>query len=153
MPSTRRDLLQRSLAAASLLGGLGLLPQAAQAAFNTAAFESKSAAEALKALGVGAPVESKDVSLSGPDIADNGAEVSVAFACALPGVKRLLLLIEKNPSPLSAVFDVSAAIEPSFATRVKMSQSSNVLVVALMADGRALFTLKDIKVTLGGCGA
>ena len=44
------------------------------------------------------------------------------------------------------------AVEPSFSTRVKMGQSSNVYAVALMADGRALFAQKEIKVTLGGCG-
>ena len=41
MPS-RRQMLQRSAGLAGLLAGLGLLPQAAQAAFNAAAFEAKS---------------------------------------------------------------------------------------------------------------
>jgi sulfur-oxidizing protein SoxY len=78
--------------------------------------------------------------------------VPVACACALPGVKRLVLLVEKNPNTLAAVFDVSDAIEPQFATRVKMAQTSNVYAVALMDDGQALFAQKEIKVTLGGCG-
>jgi predicted secreted protein len=42
------------------------------------------------------------------------------------GVKRLLLLVEKNPSVLAAVFDVTDAVEANFNTRVKMGQSSNV---------------------------
>jgi sulfur-oxidizing protein SoxY len=33
-----------------------------------------------------------------------------------------------------------------------MGQSSNVYAVAMMGDGRALFAVKEIKVTLGGCG-
>jgi hypothetical protein len=41
-------------------------------------------------------------------------------------VKRLLLLVEKNPSALAAVFDVSDAVDANFNTRVKMGQSSNV---------------------------
>ena len=69
-----------------------------------------------------------------------------------PGAKRLLLLVEKNPSVLSAAFDVNEFVEPSFTTRVKMGQSSNVLAVALMADGRVLYAQKEVKVTLGGCG-
>jgi hypothetical protein len=44
----------------------------------------------------------------------------------LPGVKRLLLLVEKNPSALAAMFDVSDAVDANFNTRVKMGQSSNV---------------------------
>jgi sulfur-oxidizing protein SoxY len=152
MNTTRRQLLQRSAAVAGLLGGLGLLPQAAQAAFNAAAFDAKTMADALKALGAGAPTESKDVTLTGPDIAENGAVVPVGVSSALPGVKRLLLLVEKNPNALCAVFDVSDSIDASFNTRVKMGQSSNVMAVAIMGDGKVLFSQKEIKVTLGGCG-
>ena len=106
----------------------------------------------MKALGAAAPSESRDVTLTGPDIAENGAVVPVAAACSAAGVRRIAVLVEKNPNMLAAVFDVNDAIDPAFATRVKMSQSSDVYAVALMADGRVLFTKKEIKVTLGGCG-
>lgn len=149
---TRRKLLADSAKVLALLAAAGLLPQAAQAAWTQAAFEAKTVTDAIKALGGGAPVESKDVSITGPDIAENGAVVPVGVASTLPGVKRLAVLVEKNPSTLAAVFDVSEAVEASFNTRVKMGQSSNVLAVALMADGRVLFAQKEIKVTLGGCG-
>jgi sulfur-oxidizing protein SoxY len=109
-------------------------------------------ADAVKAMGGGAPAESKDVALTGPDIAENGAVVPLGCACALPGVKKLLLLVEKNPNVLSAVFDVSDAVEANFSTRVKMGQSSNVYAVAMMGDGKVLFAQKEVKVTLGGCG-
>ena len=150
--TTRRDVLKRSAALASLMGGLGLLPSAAQAAWSAPAFEAKTLAEAVKALGMAAPVESKDVSLTGPDIAENGAVVPVACACALPGVKRLMIFVEKNPAALAALFEVSDSVEANFSTRVKMGQSSNVTAVAVMADGKLLFAHKEIKVTLGGCG-
>jgi sulfur-oxidizing protein SoxY len=153
---TRREMLAHSLkvsaTVAGLLAGVGLLPQPAHAAWTAAAFDAKSMAEAVKALGGGAPVESKDVTLTGPDIAENGAVVPVGAACNLPGVKRLLLLVEKNPSALAAVFDVSDAVDANVNTRVKMGQSSNVFAVALMGDGKVLFAAKEIKVTLGGCG-
>ena len=149
---TRREMLAHSAQVAGLLAASGLLPASAQAAWNQAAFDAKTLADATKALGGGAPVESKDVTLTGPDIAENGAVVPVVCATTLPGVKRLLLLVEKNPSALAAVFDVSDAVEPSFSTRVKMGQSSNVYAVAMMADGKVLYAAKEIKVTLGGCG-
>jgi sulfur-oxidizing protein SoxY len=62
------------------------------------------------------------------------------------------VLVEKNPSVVSAVFDVNEFVDPAFSTRVKMGQSSNVYGVALMADGRVLYAAKEVKVTLGGCG-
>ncbi len=150
--ANRREVLARSAQVAGLLAAAGLLPATAQAAWEKSAFEAKSLADAVKALGGGAPAESKDVTLTGPDIAENGAVVPVGCASALPGVKRLLILVEKNPNALAAIFDVSDAVEANFSTRVKMGQSSNVHAVAMMADGKVLYATKEIKVTLGGCG-
>ena len=149
---TRREMLTKSATVAGLLATAGLLPATAQAAWTQAAFDAKTLADAVKALGGGAPTESKDVTITGPDIAENGAVVPVGCACALPGVKRLLLLVEKNPAVLAAAFDVSDAVDANFGTRVKMGQSSNVIAVAMMSDGKVLFAQKEINVTLGGCG-
>jgi sulfur-oxidizing protein SoxY len=151
MPA-RREFLNHAAKLAALMAGAGLLPMAARAAYDTSAFEAKNMADVLKALGAGAPVESKDITLIGPDIAENGAVVPVGVSTALPGAKRLLLLVEKNPNVLAAAFDVSDAVDANFSTRVKMGQSSNVYAVALMRDGKVLFAQKEIKVTLGGCG-
>ncbi len=148
----RRALLSHSAKVAALLATAGLLPQAAHAAYNAAAFEAKNMADLVKLLGGSAPTESKDVTLTGPDIAENGAVVPVGVASTLPGVKKLLILVEKNPSVLSAVFDVSDAVDANFSTRVKMGQSSNVYAVAMTGDGKVLYAQKEVKVTLGGCG-
>jgi len=148
----RRTLLTHSAKLAALLASTGLLPQFAHAAYNASAFEVKTMAELVKLLGGSAPTESKDVTITGPDIAENGAVVQVGAATTLPGVKRLLILVEKNPSVLAAMFDISDAVDANFLTRVKMGQSSNVYAVAMMGDGKVLFAQKDVKVTLGGCG-
>jgi sulfur-oxidizing protein SoxY len=148
-------MLTRSARVVGMLAALGMLPELARAqvaGYNNAAFDAKTMADLMKALGGAAPVESKDVTITGPDIAENGAVVPVGAATSLPGVKRLLLLVEKNPAMLSAMFDVSEAVEPNFSTRVKMGQSSNVFAVAMMADGKVLYAAKEVKVTLGGCG-
>ncbi len=150
--TTRRKLLTTSAQVAGMLAAAGLLPTAAQAAWNQAAFDAKSMADAVKALGGSAPVESKDVAITGPDIAENGAVVPVGCSSGLAGVKRLMLMVEKNPSTLAAVFDVTDSVDANFNTRVKMGQSSNVFAVAMMADGKVLYAAKEIKVTLGGCG-
>ena len=147
----RREALKKSFALAGLLGATGLFPQFAWA-FNKTAFEAKSVADAVKAYGAGAPTESKDVTLTAPDIAENGAVVPMAVASGLAGVKHLLVLVEKNPSALVAKFDVSDAVEPNFATRAKMGQTSDVYAVAITGDGKAYYAKKEVKVTLGGCG-
>jgi sulfur-oxidizing protein SoxY len=153
--NSRREVLKRSAAVASLMMAAGLLPTVAAAqtaAFNTAAFDAKNMADLMKALGASAPTESKDVTIQGPDIAENGAVVPLGASTTLAGVKRMLLLVEKNPSMLSAMFDFTDAVETSISTRVKMGQTSNVIAVAMTNDGRVLFAQKEIKVTLGGCG-
>jgi sulfur-oxidizing protein SoxY len=148
----RRHALIHSARVAAMLAGAGLLPAAAQAAFDAKAFEAKTMAELMAALGGGTPVESKDVTITGPDIAENGAVVPVGASTTLPGAKRLMVLVEKNPAVLTAMFDVTDSVEPNFSTRVKMGQSSNVYAVAMMNDGKVLYAVKEVKVTLGGCG-
>ena len=152
MKTNRREMLAQSATVMGLLATAGLLPKTAHAAWTKAAFEAKSMADAIKALGGNASTESKDITLTGPDIAENGAVVPVGCSTSLPGVKRMAILVEKNPSVLASVFDVSDAVDANFNTRVKMGQSSNVYAVAMMNDGKVLFAVKEIKVTLGGCG-
>ena len=148
---TRRDVLKRSFAVVSLMMGAGMLPELAQA-FEKSAFDAKNMAEVFKALGLPMPTESKDVTLTAPDIAENGAVVPMTVQTSLSGAKKLLLLVEKNPSPLVAQFMLNPAVEASFQTRAKMSASCDVYAVAVMDDGKTLFTKKEVKVTLGGCG-
>lgn len=152
---TRRDVIFHSAKVAALLASVGMLPSLAHAqagAYNTAAFEAKTMADLVKALGGNAPMESKDITVTGPDIAENGSVVPVGASTELPGVKRLLILVEKNPAMMAAMFELTDAVEANVSTRVKMGQSSNVYAVAMMNDGKMLFALKEVKVTLGGCG-
>jgi sulfur-oxidizing protein SoxY len=148
--NNRRETLKQGAVLAGLLAAAGY-PQYALA-FNKNAFEAKSVQEAIKAAGGGALAESKDVTLTGPDIAENGAVVPLGVSTSLAGVKDLLILVEKNPNVLVAMFRVNDAVDANFMTRAKMGQSSDVYAVAIMADGRALFSKKEVKVTLGGCG-
>ncbi len=150
--STRRTALQQSLAVAGLLATAGLWPQPAQA-YTKAAFDARNLAEALRALGGQAPAPSREIELAVPEIAENGALVRVTLSTTLPNVRRMLLLAEKNPSPLVALFNVSENIEPSFVINTKLAESTDVVAVAMLADGRTLFTKKQVKVTLGACGA
>ena len=153
---SRRKMLSQSAAVAAMLVTVGALPRIASAqaagAWNSAAFDAKTMPDVMKALGGSAPVESKDVTITGPDIAENGAVVPIVAATSLPGVKRILILVEKNPAMLIAAFDMTDAIESNISTRVKMGQTSNVFAVAMMADGKVLYAAKEVKVTLGGCG-
>lgn len=147
--------MRQGFAVALALMANGLIPSVASAqaaGYNTASFDAKTMADVLKALGAGAPTQSADISVQAPDIAENGAVVPFGAITKLPDVSKVLLMVEKNPNTLSAAFDVSDSVEPSIMTRVKVGQTSNLIVAAILKDGRVLYAQKEVKVTLGGCG-
>lgn len=154
MNNQRRTVL-KSGSGAALLGMLAaagiITPGMALADWNKAAFDAKSMADTLKALGAGAPADSKDVQVTGPDIAENGAVVPVGVASSLPNISMVAILIEKNPNALAATFTLPEGTEANVQTRVKMGQTSNIYAL-VKSDGKFFMATKEIKVTLGGCG-
>ena len=152
--SSRRTALKRTgaLVATAMAAGL-LRPSDALADWNKGAFESKTVADALKNLKVAAPADTKDIVIRAPDIAENGAVVPIEIQSGIPGTKSMAVLIEKNPFPYAASFDFAqGAALPFVALRVKMGETSNVRVVAATADGKFHSAVKEVKVTIGGCG-
>ena len=147
--ATRRDVLQQGSAFAALVG-CGLISAGqAQAAVDNAAFEAKTLADALKLLGSAA--DSKELSISSPDIAENGAVVPVSVTSKMANTQEIYILVEKNPQPLAATFTIPEGTDAFVSTRVKMGQSTNVVAI-VKADGKLYSTTKETKVTLGGCG-
>jgi sulfur-oxidizing protein SoxY len=119
--------------------------------WNKAAFETKNTADTVKAMGGSGAAESKDIVITSPDIAENGAVVPFTISSRLPKTESIALLVEKNPSVLAASFNIPAGTEAGVTTRVKMGQTSNVTAL-VKADGKFYYTTKEVKVTMGGCG-
>lgn len=150
----RRDVLRGG-------GGLGLLaalsaagflvPATAFAAWNKAAFEGKTVADTMKALGASAPAASGDIQIVVADIADNGAVVPVQVVSRIANTRQIAILVDRNPNVLAAVFDVGPDLVPDFSTRIKMAETANVIVLVNSAGGFATAS-KEVKVTIGGCG-
>jgi sulfur-oxidizing protein SoxY len=156
MDTKRRQVLRTGggVSLLALLAAAGWLkPGSAEAqAWNKAAFDTKTMDETMKALGGGAPAQSKDITFfSTPEIAENGAVVPIGVTSAIPKTDEIAILIEKNPNMLTALFEIPAGTDPSISTRVKMAQTSNVYAL-VRADGKYYVASKEIKVTLGGCG-
>ena len=155
MNSGRRAVL-KSGGGAAVLGlamAAGLFrPGSAWAEWNKAAFDTKSFADAVKAMGGGTPAESKDIAITSPDIAENGAVVPFTITSRVPNTESMALLVEKNPNILAASFAIPQGTEPWINTRVKMGQTSNVIALVKTTDGKFYYASKEVKVTLGGCG-
>ena len=149
MHQNRREFLKLL----SLMAAAGLLPAGSAWAedWNKAAFESKKMDDVVKALGGAAPQQSGQVLLIGPEIAENGAVVPLELESKLPNTESMAVLIEKNPNMLAGIFTIPSGTLPWVQTRVKMAETCNVYLLA-KAGGKHYYAVKEIKVTLGGCG-
>lgn len=152
----RRQFLSTttSATAVALAAASGLTPAYAQdaAGWNKAAFEAKNLADVAKAMGAaGAPVESAEVQLQAPEIAENGNVVRIGATSNLPNTTHIAFVVEKNPSALAALFEIPADTDANVSTNVKMGQSSNVYALVKVGD-KVFYAVKEVKVTLGGCG-
>ena len=149
----RREVLKGGGGAAvvALAFAAGLFKPGSAWAWNKAAFETKSLNDVVKALGGAQPTQSGDVTITSPDIAENGAVVPFTVASKLPKTESIALLVEKNPNILAANFQIPDGTEPWVNTRIKMGQTSNVYAL-VKADGKYYYASKEVKVTLGGCG-
>ena len=141
--------IRRALVAALAIGLVR--PLAALAAWNKEAFGAKTAADALKNLGVPNAAPSGDLHIEAPQIAENGAVVPIEISSSIPGTSALIVVIEKNPFPLTARFDFKEGALPFVKVNVKMGETSDVRVIA-EAGGKHFSASKEIKVTIGGCG-
>jgi len=154
MTESRREFIRLTgiFSALAAIGALSVAEaQAQQAAWNKAAFDTKSLNDTVKALGGAVAAQSADIAITAPDIAENGAVVPVGVTSKIPNTQAVYILVEKNPNALAAGFSIPAGTEANVTTRVKMAQTSNVHAVVKAGD-KFFVATKEVKVTLGGCG-
>jgi sulfur-oxidizing protein SoxY len=148
----RRDFLKNTAAGTTLVAGAGLFPRMLMADWPEAAFQARSIDEALSVLLDASEHQSSgDILIKAPDIAENGAVVPVQVSTSLAKAESITLIAEKNPVPLIASFKFKEDGLSYLSTRIKMSTSSN-LIAIVKADGKLYSTIKEVKVTIGGCG-
>ncbi|MEE9395770.1 MAG: thiosulfate oxidation carrier protein SoxY [Methylococcales bacterium] len=150
MTLSRRTLLKSliSFFSLTLVGGLHV----ALAAWPKIAFTRNNYRDTVQEITNNIPlIESQEIYLKAPELAENGAVVPVSASTTLADVKTIALVIEKNPIPLAAKFNFFEETEAFISARIKMAESCDVIVV--VHSGNQYFTTrKFIKVTIGGCG-
>jgi sulfur-oxidizing protein SoxY len=121
------------------------------AEWSKKAFEAKVLAETMESIGATSVVDSIQILLKAPEIAENGAIVPVEITSRIPGPQSIYIIADKNPQPLVAIFDMEAGLEPFISTRIKMGESSRIRVL-VKSGGKFYMTTQEVKVTIGGCG-
>ena len=90
-----------------------------------------------------------NITLTAPDIAENGAVIPVTVE-AKTGSK-VAVFQDSNPEATVAVFTVPKGGIIDYSIRIKMAKTGN--VIAVLEDGGKLYkAVKAVKVTAGGCG-
>jgi sulfur-oxidizing protein SoxY len=89
--------------------------------------------------------------LTAPEIAENGNAVPISVEAE--GARRIALFAPLNPdlSVCAWTFGPLAA-RPFAATRIRLTETQDLLVVAELADGSFVQVAQEVKVTIGGCG-
>lgn len=155
MNHSRREILKTGsgagVLALLLAAGIARPGEILAQSASQAAFGMKTVPDALRALGAQSPAASAAILIKAPEIAENGAVVPIGVESKLPGTESITLLIEKNPNPMAASFNIPAGTESSVSTRVKIGESSDVYAL-VKAEGKFYMAKKEIKITLGGCG-
>ncbi|MDD3447784.1 MAG: thiosulfate oxidation carrier protein SoxY [Gammaproteobacteria bacterium] len=148
----RRMVLKGTIAmGAAVTAGL-FTPLRALAEWPKTAFEAEAVEGVIKSLYAASSVQDSDqIRLIAPDIAENGTVVPITVDTTLPEVDSISIIAEKNPRPLAASSRLNPKLEGYFATRLKLSQTQNVVAV-VQSRGRLYRASKEIKVTVGGCG-
>jgi sulfur-oxidizing protein SoxY len=151
MNLTRRQTLALSVGAAAFAAAASL--RAGPAWADAAATEARM----MDFTGGKAPEPGK-VTLTAPEIAENGNTVPISVSVDAPvsggvHVTQIMILAEDNPNPGVVTFNFTPLSgEASAATRMRLARTQKVIAVAKMSDGSALMDAKLVKVTIGGCG-
>lgn len=150
MNLTRRQALALSAGAAAIaVAGLD-----ASAAFADAAATDKR----LKEFTGGKTPKSGKITLTAPEIAENGNTVPVSVSVDSPMteksyVQSVMVLADANPMPGVITFHFTAMSGAAAATtRMRLAKTQNVIAIAKMNDGTVYMDKKLVKVTIGGCG-
>jgi sulfur-oxidizing protein SoxY len=87
-----------------------------------------------------------------------GASVPVKIVSKLPQspslfVRRLYIVVDKNPSPVAAVFDLTTEVgQADLETRLRVDEYSHVRVISELSNGELHTDSRYVKVS-GGCSA
>lgn len=154
MTANRRAFIKKSVAlsAYSIIATSGLLSLSeAQAKLLPDTPSTHSLQQTLQRLFKDQDIIASDkIDIQLPKIAVNGAAVSITVSSTLKDVESIAILVEKNPTPLAAKFELSPDLDPFVSTRLKIAESSVVLVIVETSEG-FYSAAEKVIVTLGGC--
>ena len=155
MDKTRRFLIKTFCAiTGTMFIGLGDIFKsvAAFAQRNVRAFSENSETDAIGSLFPGEQLVPSDaIHIDVHDLVENGAVVPIKINTDLTGIESISILVEKNPNPLIAKFNLGPECSGFIATRIKVAEPSDIIVI-VESEGTLYTRRKFVEVVAGGCG-
>ena len=152
---SRRDVLCSAAAGAAFWSALGQMSAfAEEQRGRSPAFELAY----RRLLGESEPLDDGSVTLELPDIPENGNTVPFRIEVASPMtpedfIKTAYLLSTGNPQPMVAAFHFSnKSGRAVVAGRMRLARSQDVVALAERSDGKFVVAVRQVEVTIGGCG-
>ncbi len=107
--------------------------------------------EAIAKFTGGAKIGTGGITLTTPEIAENGNTVPISVESGK--ASSILLLALGNPNPNVARINFGPLSGSRAAsTRIRLRKTQEVMAIAKLADGSFTKDVKTVKVTIGGCG-
>lgn len=156
MKQTRRGFLTAGasamMATAAYCSGLLDVRSAQAAGWDKATFDIAEFEKVMESLGAAQSVTSPLITLRCPELVENGSVVPLEILSGLPNTEAIAIMIDNNPFPLAAKFDLYGGAAGYLATHIRLAQSSMVRTI-VRSGGQAYSVSKLVQVTVGGCGS
>tara|TARA_A100001011_G_scaffold252873_1_gene261103 strand:- start:289 stop:759 length:471 start_codon:yes stop_codon:yes gene_type:complete len=131
----------------------GMLPLKSFAIeWDKKAFNESLLDKSLRLIGAANVSPSEKIDIKVPQIAENGTIVPIEITSKIQNTKSIYVFVEKNPSPLTAQFFFKSKTLPFVSSRIKMRESSRLLILVKTSSDEFFRTERFVKVTIGGCG-
>jgi sulfur-oxidizing protein SoxY len=145
--------------ASSAEQGSGSTPLQGRIPVSPGMTHSKQFEEALQSILADAePIAGEPLTIELPELAENGNVVPFTVAVDNPMtdadyVRTLYLLSTANPQALVATFHLFPATgKASVSGRMRLAKTQDVVTIAELSTGQVLVAVRQIEVTIGGCG-
>lgn len=141
-----------------VLSGVTLSAAASIGVIPSFAVDAVTSDDRVKEFTGGASVGEGKISLTTPEIAENGNTVPIAVEVDSPMtsddyVQSVMILADGNPNPEVVTFNFTSMSGVAAAkTRIRLAKTQNIVAVAKMSDGSFQMASNQVKVTIGGCG-
>ncbi|PQM54966.1 MAG: thiosulfate oxidation carrier protein SoxY [Rhodobacteraceae bacterium] len=107
--------------------------------------------EAIAKFTGGANIGTGGITLTTPEIAENGNTVPISVESGKASSIILLALGNPNPNVATINFGPLSGSRMT-STRIRLRKTQEVVAIAKLEDGSFTKDVKTVKVTIGGCG-